>query len=146
MKRLNTALLSLLLLMSVLLSACGALPQSGGSSATLDSIPAYSGQAYVELNGNQPTFTEDELVTESFETYSPLDSLGRCGVAYANVGLDTMPTEERGSIGQVKPSGWQTVNTTAWMASISITAVTSSAISSPPRMPIRRTSLPVPGT
>ena len=82
MKRLNTALLSLLLLMSVLLSACGALPQSGGSSATLDSIPAYSGQAYVELNGNQPTFTEDELVTESFETYSPLDSLGRCGVAY----------------------------------------------------------------
>lgn len=109
MKRLNTALLSLLLLMSVLLSACGALPQSGGSSATLDSIPAYSGQAYVELNGNQPTFTEDELVTESFETYSPLDSLGRCGVAYANVGLDTMPTEERGSIGQVKPSGWQTV-------------------------------------
>lgn len=109
MKRLNTALLSFLLLMSVLLSACGALPQSGGSSATLDSIPAYSGQAYVELNGNQPTFTEDELVTESFETYSPLDSLGRCGVAYANVGLDTMPTEERGSIGQVKPSGWQTV-------------------------------------
>ena len=109
MKRLNTALLSLLLLMSVLLSACGALPQSGGSSATLDSIPAYSGQAYVELNGNQPTFSEEELVTESFETYSPLDSLGRCGVAYANVGLDTMPTEERGSIGQVKPSGWQTV-------------------------------------
>lgn len=109
MKRLNTALLSFLLLMSVLLSACGALPKSGGSSATLDSIPAYSGQAYVELNGNQPTFTEDELVTESFETYSPLDSLGRCGVAYANVGLDTMPTEERGSIGQVKPSGWQTV-------------------------------------
>ena len=109
MKRLNTALLSFLLLMSVLLSACGARPHSGGSSATLDSIPAYSGQAYVELNGNQPTFTEDELVTESFETYSPLDSLGRCGVAYANVGLDTMPAEERGSIGQVKPSGWQTV-------------------------------------
>ena len=49
------------------------------------------------------------MVTERFETYSPLDSLGRCGVAYANVGLDTMPTEERGSIGQVKPSGWQTV-------------------------------------
>lgn len=108
MKRLNTALLSFLLLMSVLLSACGALPQSG-SSATLDSVPAYSGQAYVELNGNQPTFTEEELVTESFETYSPLDGLGRCGAAYANVGLDTMPTEERGSIGQVKPSGWQTV-------------------------------------
>ena len=109
MKRLNTALLSLLLLVCMLLSACGAMPQGSGSSATLENIPAYSGQAYVEINENQPSFTKDELVTESFEEYSPLDSLGRCGVAYANVGIDTMPTEERGSIGQVKPSGWQTV-------------------------------------
>lgn len=109
MKRLNTALLSLLLLVCMLLSACGAMPQGSGSSATLENIPAYSGQAYVEINDNQPSFTKDELVTESFEEYSPLDSLGRCGVAYANVGVDTMPTEERGSIGQVKPSGWQTV-------------------------------------
>ena len=109
MKRQNTALFSLFLLLCMLLSACGAIPQSGGSSATLDSIPAYSGEPYVELSGNQPSFTKDELVTESFEKYSPLDSLGRCGVAYANVGQDTMPTEERGSIGQVKPSGWQTV-------------------------------------
>lgn len=109
MKRLNTALLSLLLLVCMLLSACGAMPQGSGSSATLEKIPAYSGQAYVEINDNQPSFTKDELVTESFEEYSPLDSLGRCGVAYANVGIDTMPTEDRGSIGQVKPSGWQTV-------------------------------------
>lgn len=109
MKRLNTALLSLFLLLCMLLSACGAMPQGSGGSATLDSIPAYSGQAYVEINDNQPSFTKDELVTQSFEEYSPLDSLGRCGVAYANVGLDTMPTEDRGSIGQVKPSGWQTV-------------------------------------
>ena len=109
MKRLNTALFSVLLLLCMLLSACGAMPQGSGSSATLDSIPAYSGQAYVEINDNQPSFTKDELITESFEEYSPLDSLGRCGAAYANVGLDTMPTEDRGSIGQVKPSGWQTV-------------------------------------
>lgn len=109
MKRLNTALLSLLLLVCMLLSACGAMPQGNSNSATLENIPAYSGQAYVEINDNQPSFTKDELVTESFEEYSPLDSLGRCGVAYANVGVDTMPTEERGSIGQVKPSGWQTV-------------------------------------
>ena len=109
MKRLNTALLSLLLLVCMLLSACGAMPQGSGSSATLENIPAYSGQAYVEINDNQPSFTKNELVTESFEEYSPLDSLGRCGVAYANVGIDTMPTENRGSIGQVKPSGWQTV-------------------------------------
>lgn len=61
------------------------------------------------LNGNVPYFTDDEFTTTSFETYSTLDSLGRCGVAYANVGLETMPTEERGSIGQVKPSGWHTV-------------------------------------
>ena len=116
MKRLNTALLSFLLLMSVLLSACGALPQSGGSSATLDNIPAYSGQAYVELNGNRPSFTEDELVTESFETYSPLDSLGRCGVAYANVGLhhahrgagQHRPGEAlRLADGEIRLRGWQ---------------------------------------
>lgn len=75
----------------------------------LSSIPAYSGSPYVEINGNVPGFTDAELTTTSFETYSPLDSLGRCGVAYANIGTDLMPTEERGSIGQVKPSGWHTV-------------------------------------
>lgn len=109
MKRLNTALLSLFLLVCVLLSACEGMVPSGVTSSTIEDLATYSGQPYVEVSGNQPFFTQDELVTESFEQYSPLDSLGRCGVAYANVGLDTMPTEERGSIGQVKPSGWQTV-------------------------------------
>lgn len=75
----------------------------------LASVPAYSGQAYVPVNDNMPFFADGELVTESFETYSSLDSLGRCGVAYANVGQDLMPTEDRGSIGQVKPTGWHTV-------------------------------------
>ena len=80
---------------------------SGGY--TLDTIPAYSGEAYVPLNDNNPDFDPDNLPPRSFEEYSDLDSLGRCGVAFANVGLDLMPTEKRGSIGQVKPSGWKTV-------------------------------------
>lgn len=78
-------------------------------SYSLSDIPAYSGSPYVALNDNVPYFTDSEFTTTSFETYSTLDSLGRCGVAYANVCTDTMPTEERGSIGQVKPSGWHTV-------------------------------------
>ena len=76
---------------------------------TLDNIPAYSGKAYVELNGNVPSFKKSQLTTEAFEKYSKLDDLGRCGVAFANVCLDTMPTEARGSIGSIKPSGWHTV-------------------------------------
>lgn len=79
------------------------------TSISLSEIPEYSGELYIEINGNQPDFTEDELTTQSFETYSELDTLGRCGVAYANIGLDLMPTEKRGRIGQVKPTGWHTV-------------------------------------
>ena len=74
-----------------------------------NAIPAFSGAAYVVLNDNQPQFTAEELVTESYEYYSPLDPLGRCGVVTACVGVDIMPTEDRGSIGQVKPTGWHTV-------------------------------------
>lgn len=72
-------------------------------------IPSYAGIPYTELNGNVPEFTQEELTTTSFESYSPLDDLGRCGVAYANIGVDLMPTKERGAIGQVKPAGWHTV-------------------------------------
>lgn len=81
----------------------------GTSALSLREIPAYSGTPYTEVNGNQPYFTEEELTTQSFETYSELDSLGRCGVAYANVGQDLMPTEPRGEIGAVKPTGWHLV-------------------------------------
>jgi DNA-entry nuclease len=85
-------------------------PTGEGTSAfSLREIPAYSGTPYTEVNGNQPYFTEEELTTQSFETYSELDSLGRCGMAYANVGQDLMPTEPRGEIGAVKPSGWHLV-------------------------------------
>lgn len=80
------------------------------SSYDISSIPEFNGEdAYVVLNNNEPNFTKEDMVTNSFENYSDLDSLGRCGVAFANVGKDIMPTEERGSIGQVKPTGWQTV-------------------------------------
>lgn len=85
-------------------------PTGEGTSAfSLWEIPAYSGTPYTEVNGNQPYFTEEELTTQSFETYSELDSLGRCGMAYANVGQDLMPTEPRGEIGAVKPTGWHLV-------------------------------------
>lgn len=78
-------------------------------SIQLEEIGAYSGQPYVVLNENRPSFTEDELTSNSYESYSDLDWLGRCGVAMACVGRDLMPTVERGSIGQVKPAGWHTV-------------------------------------
>ncbi len=69
-------------------------------------IPEYSGNPYITMNDNKPFFTEDDLLTDSFETYSELDSWGRCGVAYANVGKDLMPTDKREEIGNIKPSGW----------------------------------------
>ncbi len=88
-----------------------ALPEQEETSPTyqVDDIPAYQGNLYVVLNNNEPNFSKTDYTTTSFEHYNDLDSLGRCGVAFANVGLETMPTEDRGSIGQVKPSGWHTV-------------------------------------
>ena len=106
MKRTKHAALSLLLLLCLLLSACGT--AAPAPSFDLEDIPEFSGEPYVVLEDNRPNFPEEEWSAEPFEEYSPLDSLGRCGPAYACVGLETMPTEERGSIGQVKPSGWQT--------------------------------------
>jgi DNA-entry nuclease len=80
------------------------------TSFSIDDIPAYSGSAYVVINGNQPDFSDgDKQITAAFEFYSELDSLGRCGQAYANICPELQPTEERGEIGQVKPSGWHTV-------------------------------------
>ncbi len=76
---------------------------------SLDEIPEFSGTAYVAINNNQPYFTEDDYTEKSYEYYSPLDDLGRCGTAMACIGKDIMPTEERGEIGQVKPTGWVTV-------------------------------------
>ena len=82
---------------------------NNNSYVSLDAIPAYDGRAYVAVNNNEPFFTDSDITTTAFENYSDLDSLGRCGVAYANICKDIMPTEERGKIGMIKPSGWHTV-------------------------------------
>ncbi len=73
---------------------------------SLGSVPAFSNKPYVAVNGNKPNFSVSDFTTKVFEKYSSLDSLGRCGVAFANVCKETMPTKERGSIGMIKPSGW----------------------------------------
>ena len=106
--------LALLLLAAwclLLAAGCADISIQGGdvSYSTYAEVPDFSGEPYVILNDNQPGFTEEELTASSYETYSPLDALGRCGVAVACVGVDLMPTEDRGSIGSVKPSGWQSV-------------------------------------
>ena len=97
--RITALLLSIIIILSLLV---GCKPVIG-----LDEIPVYSGAAYVEINGNQPFFTEDEITDEAFESYSELDALGRCGVAFACIGIEIMPTEERGDIASVTPSGWE---------------------------------------
>ena len=122
MRKLTQTLALLVLTLSLLLGGC-AQPapgpsgsQSGSTStasetaASLDDIPAFSGEPYVVIDDNQPSFTASELTTSSFESYAPLDSLGRCGVAYACISTDLMPAdgEKRGSISDVKPSGWVT--------------------------------------
>ena len=82
---------------------------NNNSYVSLDAIPAYDGKAYVAVNNNEPFFTDSDMTTTAFENYSDLDSLGRCGVAYANICKEIMPTEKRGKIGMIKPSGWHTV-------------------------------------
>ena len=111
MKRTALALCTILFLLTLLLTGCPLLEEGGGTtlSFSLEDVPEFSGEPYVVLNDNQPDFPEEDKTTNSFETYSPLDDLGRCGTAYANVGVDLMPTEDRGDIGQVKPTGWHTV-------------------------------------
>ena len=80
------------------------------TSYDISSIPDFSGEPYYILNNNVPFFDDSEKANiEAFEYYSDLDELGRCGVAYANICIDLMPTEERGEIGQIRPSGWHTV-------------------------------------
>ncbi len=81
------------------------------STAVADDIASlvYQGEPYAVINGNNPDFTDADMTTTSFESYGELDGLGRCTTAFANIGKDLMPTEKRGSIGEVKPTGWQTV-------------------------------------
>lgn len=128
MKHTNLKLLlgSLLLSLSLLFGGCSAdestntntrmsnetfdkLADTLSTSYDLKSIPEYSGEPYVTIHDNVPFFSEEELTTDAFETYSELDDLGRCGTAYANICEEIMPTEKRGKIGMIKPSGWHTV-------------------------------------
>lgn len=110
MKSLKKKMVSLIL--AVCLLAGGYVWHDSGESvyavADLAAIPSYTGSPYTVLNDNVPEFSQEELSEASFESYSDLDSLGRCGTASASIGPDLMPTEERGQIGQVRPSGWQT--------------------------------------
>lgn len=128
MKHTNLKLLlgSLLLSLSLLFGGCNTdestntntrmsnetfdkLADTLSTSYDLKSIPEYSGEPYVTIHDNVPFFSEKELTTDAFETYSELDDLGRCGTAYANICEEIMPTEKRGEIGMIKPSGWHTV-------------------------------------
>lgn len=120
-KRLS--IISLILVLLLTLTACGGSLTNGdifpepentttentqSTTTTLANIPEYSGSPYIALNDNQPQFKSDDYTTIAFEEYAELDYLGRCGVTFACVGVEIMPTEERGSIGQVKPTGWVT--------------------------------------
>lgn len=99
-KNLTSLILSFLLSLSIF-SGCAR------PIISLDEVPEYYGVPYVEINGNVPLFEDSEISASSFEHYSALDPLGRCGTAYACIGVDLMPTEEREDIGSVIPSGWE---------------------------------------
>lgn len=91
-------------------SNVGWMQQTEVQAATdLSQAPGYTGSPYTVVNDNEPDFAKSDFTTDAFEDYSDLDSLGRCGVAYANICKELMPTEKRGRIGMVKPSGWHTV-------------------------------------
>ena len=73
---------------------------------SLTDIPEWSGQPAFELPG-APSFTEEEITQTCFIRFSEMDALGRCGTAFACVGPESMPEGTRGSIGMIKPAGWQ---------------------------------------
>ena len=108
MKRQIISIVLVLAALMVLAAGCAA-DKVEEPLVTLESIPEYSGEAYVAINGNEPYFTQAEITDEAYEMYSELDALGRCGVTCASVGPELMPTEDRGDIGSVKPTGWHTV-------------------------------------
>lgn len=119
MNRFSFKIFSLLFSLALLIcSVCGCTQSQSNAKQTaeipengysLSQLPAYSGAPYVALHLNNPAFTEAEITATAFEHYSELDSLGRCGEAMACIGTELMPTEERGQIGMIKPSGWKTV-------------------------------------
>lgn len=81
-------------------------PEETSPYISLDAIPEYDGSPYVVIDSNVPGFTTENFTYEAFETFAHLDDLGRCGTTYANVCQELMPTESRGDISSVYPSGW----------------------------------------
>lgn len=106
-RNIATILLVLFVLSMIYYFQNGTFPTLKTPSYTLENIPEYSGKDYVIINNNEPDFKDEDKTTTSFEKYSDLDYLGRCGTAYANIGTDLMPTKEREYIGNIKPSGWR---------------------------------------
>ena len=78
------------------------------STASLENIPEYNGQPYVELDDSQPTFSKEDYQTDTYIKLNDLDHLGRTGRSIACLGQETMPSSKRESIGMIKPSGWKT--------------------------------------
>ena len=109
MNRFKTIMHSVILTVMMILSGCSEDASSDGNRSILIEYTGIQWRSVCCLNDNIPEFSESDLTEESFEEYSDLDSLGRCESAYASIGEDLMPTEKRGSIGQVKPTGWHTV-------------------------------------
>ena len=116
MKHMRKIVIMILCIMAVMLYAKLDLPDKTQDTEkqsemqetiTLSDIPEYKGEPYVEINGNDPDFSESELTTVAYEYYSDLDELGRCGEAEACIGEELMPDEERGNISSVKPTGWK---------------------------------------
>lgn len=83
---------------------------AGFISDVTEEIPPYQGSAYAVLNNNMPDFDSDDYTLTSYEYYSDTDEIGRCQTAYGCISRDTMPTEERGDISSVKPTGWMSVS------------------------------------
>lgn len=119
--RMKKACLFLLLVLCICFCGCsaeGILQEPAGRTSqetnteiteSLDDIPEFSEEAFVVIDDNVPEFDKKDLPKNSFEKYSALDSLGRCGAAYANIGKDLMPTEKRERISPIHPSGWHSV-------------------------------------
>ena len=104
---LSIGIILCMILAVCLMSGCTAtVDHTQSQSFSIEEIPAYSEDGYVVINDNVPEFPEEDYTDQVFEYYSDLDYLGRCGQAYANLGRELMPTEERGDIGHIHPSGW----------------------------------------
>lgn len=107
MKKIYASLLVLLIILTANLLSPKIKKLDVPPDEWFSAVGEFSGEPYVEVNGNVPFFTENEITDESFESYGEMDALERCTVCIASIGEDLMPTEDRGSIGYVKPSGWQ---------------------------------------